>query len=108
MRRLICLAVAVFGVATQSAMAHRHKPKLPSDYWAWSHVALCEEGGWYAPGGFYPDAIGINATNYAAFGGHPDHGYLSVAQRIVEIRVADRLIHHYHVGIPDQGGCAAW
>lgn len=86
-----------------------HKPRLPADYAAWSRVARCEEGGWYAPGGFYPDALGINATNLAAFGGRPDHGRLSLTRRVAEIRVADRLVAYYGVSIPDQwGGCAAW
>lgn len=98
----LVLAVPAAGVAAP------HKVKLPADYAAWSHVARCEEGGWYAPGGFYPDALGVNATNYRAFGGKPDHGRLTVAQRVAEIQVADRLIHHYHVGIPDQGACHAW
>jgi hypothetical protein len=98
----VCLAVPAAGVAAP------HKSKFPSDYAAWSRVAHCEEGGWSAPGGFYPDALGINATNYRAFGGHPDHGRLSVAQRIAEIKVADRLIHHYGVSVPDQGYCRAW
>lgn len=86
----------------------KHRTKLPPDYTEWTKVAVCEEGGWYAPGGFYPDALGVNATNYHAFGGKPDHGRLTVAQRIAEIRVADRLIKRYHAQIPDQGGCAAW
>lgn len=111
--------IAVLAISSAGASAHpRHhhpKPKhhkralrLPADYAAWSRVAKCEEGGWYAPGGFYPDALGINQTNFAQFGGRPDYGRLSLPERIAEIRVADRLIAYYHVGIPDQYGCAAW
>lgn len=103
------LLLVLLTVTSGSAAAHpRHRVRLPKDYAAWSRVARCEEGGWYAPGGFYPDALGVNATNYRAFGGSPDHGHLSLTQQIVEIRVADRLIHHYHVSIPDAYSCAAW
>lgn len=107
----LVLAVPTAGVAA-APRHHRpprhHRIRLPKDYAAWSHVAVCEEGGWFAPGGNYPDALGIDATNYAQFGGHPDYGHIGLAARVAEIRVADRLIRYYHVGIPDRGGCAAW
>jgi hypothetical protein len=102
------VTAATLAVPAAGQAVSRHRIRLPRDYAAWSHVARCEEGGWYAPGGFYPDALGINATNLQAFGGHPDYGRLSLAKRVREIRVADRLIRYYHVGIPDQWGCAAW
>jgi hypothetical protein len=106
-RALVALALIPVGISAGGASA-APRLKLPPDYAAWTHVAHCEEGGWYAPGGFYPDALGINATNYAVFGGHPDHGHLSLVRQVAEIRVADKLIKHYGVGIPDQGGCHAW
>lgn len=104
--RLLAAALASLTVGLHPR--HHQGAKLPSDYAAWSRVATCEEGGWYAPGGFYPDALGINATNFAQFGGRPDYGRLSLRARVREIRVADRLIRYYHVGVPDQWGCAAW
>lgn len=105
---ILAASLLLVAVSAQASAHPRKRVRLPGDYTAWSHVAHCEEGGWYAPGGFYPDALGVNATNYAAFGGRPDHGRLTVAQQVAEIQVADRLIHHYHVGIPDRYGCAAW
>lgn len=108
---LVASILAVLAISSAGATAHprhRHQLKLPSDYAAWSRVATCEEGGWYAPGGKYPDALGIAAGNYAQFGGRPDYGHLSMGARVREIKVADRLIRYYHVGVPDQWGCAAW
>lgn len=107
--RTLALVASIIASAILSAQAVAHpRVKLPADYAAWSRVAVCEEGGWYAPGGFYPDALGVNATNYRTFGGRPDYGHLSLAQRVAEIKVADRLIKHYGAAIPDQSGCAAW
>lgn len=108
---LVASIIAVLAISSAGAVAHprhRRRVKLPSDYAAWGRVARCEEGGWYAPGGFYPDALGINATNFGEFGGHPDYGRLSLRARVREIRVADRLVRYYRVGIPDRWGCAAW
>ncbi len=83
--------------------------ELPADYAQWSRVATCEEGGWVVRGYGYPDSIGINRTNFLAFGGRPlPPGPVSRANRIMEIRVADRLIAHYRAAIPDRYGCAAW
>lgn len=82
---------------------------MPSDYGAWSRVASCESGGWQVLGYAYPDSLGISRANWVAFGGTPmAPGPVDVAQRSAEIRVADRLTAQYHVGIPDQYGCAAW
>lgn len=92
----------------------RHRPKshlapLPPDYAQWSRVAQCEESGWNDAGGAYPDAIGVSYANYVAFGGRPlPAGRATRAEIIAQIKVADRLIAYYHVGIPDQSGCAAW
>jgi hypothetical protein len=72
-------------------------------YDQWSKVASCEEGGWVgSSGSAYPDSLGINATNWYANGGGSD---VSPAAQIV---VAERLIHRYGIGIPDQYACAAW
>lgn len=101
--KLITTLVAVASVAA-------HQVKLPMDYNAWSRVATCEEGGWYAPGGNYPDALGIDYVNWRQFGGNRtgDHGYVSRARRVFEIRIADRIRARYGISIPDQGHCAAW
>jgi hypothetical protein len=82
---------------------------MPSDYAAWSRVASCESGGWQVLGYAYPDSLGINRTNWVAFGGTPmAPGPVDTAGRTAEIRVADRLTAQYHVAIPDRYGCAAW
>jgi hypothetical protein len=105
--------LAMLPAARQAAP--RHKVKLPADYKAWTRVAHCEEGGWIvrpystANGTYYPDALGIDNTNYAAFGGRNQRpGVVPLAHRVVEIRVADRLVKRYAIPIPDQHGCAAW
>lgn len=108
---VLCLGLSSAGASAHPRKHHpkpKHRLELPADYALWAHVAVCEEGGWYAPGGNYPDALGIDATNYAQFGGHPDYGHLSLRQEIAEIKVADRLIKYYGASIPDQSGCAAW
>lgn len=85
------------------------KLRLPHDYAAWSRVARCESGGWRVLGSAYPDSLGIDRANYLAFGGIPiKPGWVPLRQRLIEIRVADRLIRHYRIGVPDQYGCAAW
>jgi hypothetical protein len=76
---------------------------LPADYAAWTRVANCEEGGWIGYSGpAYPDSLGINATNWYAFGGGSD------VSPVAQIAVADRLIEATGSSIPDQNGCAAW
>jgi hypothetical protein len=89
---------------------HDRRPvKLPRDYKAWSRVAECESGGWHVLGGAYPDPVGITEANYLDFGGKPlPAGSVSRRERVQVIRVADRLIHHYGIAIPDQYGCAGW
>lgn len=82
---------------------------MPSDYSAWSRVASCESGGWQVLGYAYPDSLGISRANWVAFGGTPmSPGAVSPEARADEIRIADRMIAHYHAAIPDQSGCAAW
>ena len=72
----------------------------------WAKVSVCENGPgeWRAPrGSWYPDSLGINATNWRAFGGGSN---LTPA---AQTAVAERLVHYYHAGIPDQYGCSgAW
>lgn len=67
----------------------------------WDAVAVCEEGGW-GNYGFpaYPDSLGINATNWSAYGGGSD---LSPA---AQVAVAQRVEGNGFV--PDQGSCAPW
>jgi hypothetical protein len=105
----IMLAVPAAGVAAPHKRSARRAPKLSADYAAWSHVALCEEGGWTVAGYDYPDSLGIDRTNYLRFGGTPQPpGPVSLEKRLLQIRVAERLRARYHVPIPDQGGCGAW
>ena len=83
--------------------------RLPADYAEWTRVASCESGGWQVLGYDYPDSLGINRTNFVAFGGRPlPPGSVSTADRIMQIQAADRLIAHYHSAVPDQYGCSAW
>jgi hypothetical protein len=102
-------ATAPANAYLRAAQGNGKRISLPKDYRAWSHVAQCEEGGWYAPGGNYVDALGIDDTNWYGAGGKAQYGRLSLAEQVYEIKIADRFIRAYHVGIPDQGGsCAAW
>jgi hypothetical protein len=72
-------------------------------YIEWSRVAICEEGGWIGSSGpVYPDSLGINATNWYAFGGGSD------TSPAAQIAVAQRLVTALGIGIPDQEGCAPW
>jgi hypothetical protein len=84
----------------------RQKPKLPANFHAWAHVATCESGGWVVLGSTYPDSLGINRTNYVHFGGRPQGaGHVPLKARIAQVRTANRLIKHYHMSVPDRGGC---
>lgn len=59
--------------------------------------------------GPYPDPLGVDRANWLAVGGVPmRHGWLSLSQRVYAIRIADRFIHRYRIGIPDGGGCQSW
>jgi hypothetical protein len=96
--------------------APRHRIKLPRDYAAWTRVADCESAGkWQVLGTAYPDPVGITPANWALVHGKPiPPGPVPLAERVVVIRVADRLIAwlrtHGHPGypIPDRYGCASW
>jgi hypothetical protein len=71
----------------------------------WSKVALCEEGGnWASYGYSYPDALGIDRTNYHYYGGNVHHINSIPAQ----ISVAQTLVRTLHIAIPDQYGCHQW
>lgn len=114
--------VTAFLATVAAIAAHHHHPKphpqrhhhprplkLPADYAAWTRVADCESGGWVVLGGAYPDSLGISRANYERFGGVPQPpGPVTVANRVVQIRIADRLIAAYGAAIPDQYGCHAW
>lgn len=66
---------------------------------------MCEEGGWVGYAGpAYPDSLGINATNWAAYGGGSD---LSPA---AQVAVAERIEAAAGTPsyVPDQGYCASW
>lgn len=72
---------------------------------AWNKVAQCEEGGnWAHWTWWYPDGIGIDRPNFAAFGGNPNV-VNSIAQQIT---VAQRFVAYYHMGIPDQEFCGPY
>jgi hypothetical protein len=118
-RALVALVTATFVLAlpafVQAATGHsRHtprssRPKLPADYTTWSRVAGCETGGWRVLGYGYPDSLGIDRTNFIAFGGTPlPPGPVSRANQIMQIRVADKLTARYHIAAPDRYRCAAW
>jgi hypothetical protein len=97
------------GILAAGASAVTRQLRLPGDYGAWSRVAMCESGGWQVLGYTYPDSLGINRSNWLAAGGRPlPAGPVSRANRITEIRVADRFVARYHTAIPDQYGCGAW
>ena len=111
MRTLVAslTASALLAIPAAGLAAPRKQLRLPRDYSAWSRVAACESGGWRTLGYAYPDSLGINRTNWLASGGRPEPpGPVSRARQIAEIRVADRFIARYGVGIPDRYGCAAW
>ena len=81
-------------------------PAAPTDLTsAWAKVASCESGssnfdvqGYPA----YPNSLGINAQNWAQFGGTSD------VSPAAQIAVAERFRAYYGIPIPDQNGCAAW
>jgi hypothetical protein len=101
---------AFLAAPTATTAAPPHHIKLPADYAAWTRVANCESGGWRVLGPVYPDALGITRANLEQFRGQPQRvGPLGLADRISEIRAADRLIKHYAIAIPDQDGrCRSW
>ena len=103
---LATIVIAATGAIDEHTDA---RSRLPADYAAWTRVAHCESGGWQVLGYAYPDSLGITRTNYLAFGGRPlPPGPTTLAERVAQIRVADRLIAHYDAPIPDQHACASW
>lgn len=72
-------------------------------YTEWTRVADCEEGGWVgAAGAQYPDSLGIDSTNWYAYGGGSD------TSPTAQIDVGQRLIAALGIAIPDQAGCTSW
>jgi hypothetical protein len=68
-------------------------------------VARCEEGGWIGYAGpAYPDSLGINATNWANFGGGADLSPANQVRIAQDIEAAGGSPGY----VPDQGGCASW
>ena len=115
MSRALAVLAAAVSIVVQEVpkTAPRGRTAIPRDYAAWSRVANCESGGWRVLGYEYPDSLGINRTNYERFGGSPlpptpGKSWVPMTARIVQIRVADRLIRAYGAAIPDQYGCGAW
>lgn len=103
------LVLAFAGIMAAGAPAATRRVRLPADYGAWSRVAKCESGGWQVLGYAYPDSLGISRSNWLASGGTPvASGSVSRADRIREIRIADRFVARLHTAVPDQYGCAAW
>lgn len=67
----------------------------------WTHVAVCEEGGWIGRSGpAFPDSLGISAANWWSHGGGVDES--PAAQIAVARRIEGTSF------VPDQEGCAAW
>lgn len=70
---------------------------------AWTKVAVCEEGGWIGSSGpVYPNSLGINATNWYAYGGTSDTSISA------QIAVGQAMVSALGMSIPDQNGCAPW
>lgn len=116
------LVLVVLAAGATAAPRHHHV-RLPGDYYAWSKVAKCEEGGWIAgyswygtstrpPGGY--TVAGISAVNWLHYGRIvlgiapqlPPPGPVPLATQIIAIRIGDYIEPGSYV--PDQGGCAAW
>lgn len=68
-------------------------------------MAVCEEGGWigYA-GSAYPDSLGINAANWAEYGGGSDESPANQIRVAQDIEAAAGTPGY----VPDQGYCASW
>ena len=97
------MSVAVPSTTTTAPVRATAPRPSVSAYEQWSRVAMCEEGGWVGSSGHtYPNSLGINSTNWSAFGGGSD------VSPAAQIAVAERLIAAYDMQVPDQQGCAAW
>jgi hypothetical protein len=102
--------VATTAPSTTTTMATTTTQSAPPEasvnrdlYFAWTKVAVCEEGGWVGRSGdAYPNSLGITAANWYAFGGGSD---VSPEAQII---VAERFRASIGMDIPDQNGCAAW
>lgn len=74
-------------------------------YAEWSRVATCEEGGWIGYAGpAYPDSLGINAANWAHYGGGTDMSPANQIRVAQDIEAAAGTPGY----VPDQGYCASW
>jgi hypothetical protein len=74
-------------------------------YAEWTKVAICEEGGWIGYSGpAYPDNLGIDAQNWAAYGGGTDESPANQIRVAQDIEAATGTPGY----VPDQDGCAAW
>ena len=77
----------------------------PDERAAWSHVAMCEEGGnWAYDGGRFSGGLGITRTNWAAYGGDEFASEGALATPDQQIMVAERI----QSSPPDQYGCHGW
>jgi hypothetical protein len=89
-------------VAAASAAPPTFSPALIA---AWQRVDTCENGGnWNHFSYWYPDGLGIDRPNWIQFGG----SVILRSSKEVQIEIGERLIQHYHMGIPDQHYCSPW
>jgi hypothetical protein len=66
----------------------------------WQLVSNCENAGsWIPQGPAYPDGVGLDATNWAQFGGGSDTSPGTTAA------VGNAFLAYYGMAIPDQDGC---
>jgi hypothetical protein len=92
------------GTALGTTIAHLVHAVPTALYTAWARVNRCEEGGnWNSYGSAYPDALGIRATVWAFFGGRISKTYRPSIR--AQILIGNKVIHYYHIPIPDQHGC---
>ncbi len=77
----------------------------PTQRAEWERVAMCEEGGnWSANGSMYSGGLGINRSNWSAYGGQQFAPEGAMATEDQQIMVAERI----QFNPPDQGGCHGW
>ena len=89
-------------------------PNPGEEYALWSHVAVCEEGGWGSYGfPAYPNSLGIMAQAWYAHGGGSDlspSAQIAVAESLID-SLAGRYIQGtlvYPGWVPDANGCSSW
>ena len=60
--------------------------RLAIEVGEWTHIAVCEEGGWIGYAGpAFPDSLGITAANWGYYGGGSD------LRPFVQVKVAERI-----------------